>query len=604
MKLSPPPSVGEPAPGARAFRKGIYRESRHPYPAEWILGRLVIRLKLSMVMGGVIALLLITPIAYSSWITPIAGEELTVKLVVIEPLAAPNVTVPEILGVSVDWTDNANGLYNDLSGLLNPAAVSQLIHLDPSHLRFPATRLSQAYEWEKGVGNKGEREYNPSHGPKPQQSLFGTDEFLKLVDHVGSKAVMVVNSNTGSAFSASDWVSYCNDGPSTRRGHDRASNGYSTPYGIKDWEIGYEPYLPKYWEGVSNSDNPAGTLYGQQVRNFSMAMKTIDPSIKIGAWMVLHPDQEELSADESWNLNFLNEAGGRFNLAGDNKYFFDYVLVKVNLPNIEHLLNFPDLYAYAYAQTLMGMRNDLAQLRGLLATHPREDGDIPLAVAGFQPDFGDEGWNTQAPAYAASGLITADLAMQLISLSLEDGKQSVRYACYSELNTPTYSSLMINPSFDPANIETWGQSPNYLAFELAKGLQGGKPLTVTQLEGPSYDIAAEREVSAILNVPFVSAIATGDIAEGTVHILLVNRDLHQSIKCRINVEMTGLSAAPRLSVRHLQFESLLSTNLAGEDVTAPLPTLGSKRIVDPNDFTITLKRAGVVLVTLETQGVT
>jgi alpha-L-arabinofuranosidase len=556
-----------------------------------------------MVMGIIIATLLVVPIAYSSYIVPIVGDEPTVKLVVIEPLAAPNETIPEILGTSVDWTDNANGLYDDLSGLLNPAAVSQLINLDPSHLRFPATRLSQVYDWDNGVGNRNERGYNPSHGTKPQLSLFGTDEFVKLVNHVGSKAVMVVNTNTGTSLEASDWVSYCNDDQYTRLGRDRAANGYIVPYEIKEWEIGYEPYLPKYWEGISSVENPAGTLYGHRLINYSVAMKTIDPSIKVGAWMILHPDREQVSADRSWNLNFLNEASGQFDLAGDSKYYFDYVVVKVHLPNIEHLVNFPELFSYAYAQTLRGMRDDLAQLRGLLATHSREDGEIPLAVAGFGPNFGGDGWNSQVPAYAASGLITADLAMQLLSVALDNGQRSVRYGCYGELNTPSYSSLMINPDFDVAQIETWGQSPNYLAFELATALQGGKPLTVTELDGPSYDIPEEMGLPPLNNVPVVSAFATGQLDDGTVHILLLNRDLHKSVKVRINVEMRGLSPGPELSVRQLKFESILSTNLVNEDVTAPLPTVGSKRTVDANDFTVTLKRAGVVLVTLENQGV-
>lgn len=555
-----------------------------------------------MVMGILVALLLFVPIMYSSYIVPIAGEEPTVKLVVIEPISAPNLTLPEILGVSVDWTDNANGLYDDVSGLLNPAAVSQLINLDPSHLRFPATRLSQVYDWTAGVGNRNERGYNPSHGSKPQLSLFGTDEFFKLVDHVGADAVMVANSDTGSPEAAADWVSYCNDNANTGMGRERAANGYLSPYGIRDWEIGYEPYLPRYWQGIASAENPAGKLYGQMVRNYSQAMKGVDPDIKVGAWMVLNPDVELHSADRSWNLNFLNAAGGKFDLAGDDKYYFDYVVLKVDLPDYELLLNFPDLYMYSYAETLRSMRDHLAQLRGLLLTQTRGE-PIPIAFASFEPSFGSEGWNTEAPGYAASALITADMAMQILSTTLDDGVQSVKYGCYGELNTPTYSSLMINPDFEAAHIDTWGQSPNYLAFELASKLQGLKPLALTELDGPTYDLEREGGFQPHNNVPYVSAFATGDTGEGTVQILLLNRDLLRSVKCQISVDMRGLSVTPELSVRHLEFESLLSTNLAGQSVTAPLPTPGSKRTVAPDGFTVTIGRAGVALVTLRSEEV-
>jgi alpha-L-arabinofuranosidase len=556
-----------------------------------------------MVMGVIVAFLLLVPIAYSSYIAPISGDNLEAKLVVIEQVPSPNVTVPHILGVSIDWTDNAYGIYDDVSGLLNPTPVSQLINLDPSHMRFPATRLSQVYDWTEGVGNRNERGENPVRGGDRQQCLFGTDEFMKLVNHAGSRAVMVVNSNTGNGITAADWVSYCNDNQFTRFGRERAANGYYAPYGIKNWEIGYEAYHPRYWNDMGGNDANAGTLYGEMLKNYSMAMKTIDPTIKVGAWMVLHPDMELTSADRSWNINFLNAANGQFDIGTGDLYYFDYVVVKVQLPDINQLLNFPDLYRYSYAMTFRNTLDDLAQLRGLLANNPRKEGPIPLAIADFEPDFGDEGWNTQAPSMAASALMTADMAMQLMRVSLEQGKQSVRYACYGQLNSPSYSSLMINPDFEAAGIDTWGQSPNYLAFELATRLQGGLPLIVTELEGPGFDVARQGELPGLNDVPTLSAFATGDTEEGDAWILLINRDLGRSVKCKMSLDMTGISTTLNMSLRSIRFDSLLANNLAGEEVTSPLPTPSSRKTVVASEFTVTIERASVMLLTLESKEV-
>jgi alpha-L-arabinofuranosidase len=555
-----------------------------------------------MVMGIIVALLLLIPIAYSSYIAPIAGDDLEAKFVVIEQVPSPNATVPNLLGVSIDWTDNAYGLYDDLSGLLNPAPVSQLINLDPSHIRFPATRLSQVYDWTQGVGNRNERGENPVHGGEDQQSLFGTDEFMKLVNHAGSRPVMVVNSYTGNGIAAADWVSYCNDNQFTRFGRERAANGYYAPHGIKDWEIGFEPYHPRYWEDRGGSAD-AGTTYGELVKNYSVAMKSIDPTIKIGAWMVLHPDMELTSADRSWNINFLNAANGQFDLGTGDLYYFDYVVVKVHLPDIDQLLNYPDLYRYSYAMTFRNALDDLSQLRGLLANNPRKEGPIPLAIAGFEPYYGDEGWNTQAPAMAASAVVTADMAMQLMRVSLDQGKQSVRYACYGELNSPTYSSLMINPDFDAAEIDTWGQSPNYLAFELATRIQGSMPLIVTELEGPDFDVTRQGELPGINDVPMVSVYASGDPADGDAWILLVNRNLERSVKCKMSLDMSGISTKLNMSERSIDFDSLLATNLGGEEVRAPLPTPDERRVVLANEFSVTVERAGVMLITLESREV-
>lgn len=555
-----------------------------------------------MVMGIIVAFLLLTPIAYSSYVVPIAGDEPAVKLVIVEPVPSPNVTLPDVLGVSVDWTNNANGLYDDVSGLLNPAPVSQLINLDPSHLRFPAGRLSQGYDWQKGVGNRNERGKNPSGGGEAQQSLFGTDEFMKLVNHAGSRAVMVVNSNIDRSISAAEWVSYCNDDQHTGLGRERSANGYITPYGIKDWEIGNEPYLPRYWEGRGSTGVGAGTLYGQLVKNYSMAMKSIDPTIKVGAWLVLHPDMELTSADRSWNINFLNEASGQFSLGGGDLYYFDYVVVRVHLPEIDQLLNFPDLFLYSYATAYRTMLDDVAQIRGLLANNPRKEGTIPLAFAGFGPDYGENGWNIHVPSMAASALITADLAMQILKVSLDDGRPSVRYACYDELNTRSFSALMVNPDFEATHVETWGQSPNYLAFDLVNDLQQGQPFLVTELEGPDFDVRREGELSGHSNVPIISAFAAGAPSSGKAWVLLLNRDLSRSVKCTISLDMAGLTA-PNMSVRSLRFESILSTNLAGKSVTSPLPIPRSNRAVDTDSFSVTVERAGVVLLTLESRGV-
>ena len=551
-----------------------------------------------MVMGIIVALLLFAPIAYSSYVVTIVGEDPAVRLVIVEQVPSPNATIPKVLGVSVDWTNNAYGLYDDVSGLLNPAPVSQVINLDPSHLRFPATGLSQVYDWTKGVGNRNERDANMAHDGERQLSLFGTDEFMKLVNHAGSRPVMVVNTNTGSSLAASDWVSYCNDDQYTRQGRERAANGYLTPYGVKDWELGYEPYLPRYWEGKAGAGVGAGTLYGEMVKNYSVAMKTIDPTVKVGAWMVLHPDMELVSADRSWNIDFLNAANGQFNLGGEDLYYFDYIVLRAHLPDIDQLLDFPDLYRYSYALSYRTMMDDVAQIRGLLLNNPRKEGTIPLAFADLSPDFGQTGWNTHAPSQAGSALITADLAMQALRLSLDEGRQTVRYACYGELNAPTHSSLMINPDFEAAQLETWGQSPSYLALELATHLQGGIPLMMTELKGPGYDVGKAGDLPGMSNVPLVTAYSTGDPGDGKAWILILNRDLERSVRCRISLDMDGL-AAPEVSVRQMEFESLLSTNLASEDVRAPLPTPGSKRTVAADGFTVTVDRAGVALVTLE-----
>ena len=88
---------------------------------------------------------------------------------------------------------------------------------------------------------------------------------------------------------------------------------HPTPVGIKYWEIGNETFGSGYYGGGDGysvnyavpypytanvrSNNPAlsPTVYGQQVKQFSLAMKAVDPTIKIGAVVSTPP------GDYSWD---------------------------------------------------------------------------------------------------------------------------------------------------------------------------------------------------------------------------------------------------------------------------------------------------------------
>jgi len=566
---------------------------------EWILGRFLVRL--SVISGAVVALILFMPVLYSSYWVPLTTDDLEVTLVVRDPTGEPDAVIPSLLGASVDWPDNAHGLYDPNRGLFNPTPVGELIGLDPSYLRFPAGRLSQVYNWTEGVGILDDRGKNPAYG-EAQDSLFGTDELYKLVDYADASAVMVANINTGTDEMARDWVSYCNDPPDRRLGKERSANGYPTPYGITHWEIGYEPYRPNYWKDAPTSAIGYGGEYANLLKDYSRLMKTVDTSIRVGAWMVLDPDLERSSADVSWNINFLDEIEGQLLYIGGSSeqyYYYDYVVVKVNLPAIESLMNYGDLYTYSYADVYASLSEDLRDLRKLIEKIDPRPGGIPLAIAFYEPFYGEEGWNIPVPANAGSALMTADMAMQFLDIALRDGVRSVEYACFGQLNTPTYSALMINPDFEQAHLDAWHRSPSYFAFQMCTELQGGKPLSITDQHPISFDTPVEKELQGHKNVPVVSAIASLVSESETIKILLVNRNLDREVICNINLEIEGLSGPMQVSTRTILFDSILSNNLAGSDVTSPLPTSTDAKNFKPPDFKVTLPIAGVVLITIE-----
>jgi alpha-N-arabinofuranosidase len=66
-----------------------------------------------------------------------------------------------------------------------------------------------------------------------------------------------------------DFVEYCNGPVTTIWGKRRAENGHPAPYRVKYWEIDNEVW----------SENPDN--YVQAIRDFSVAMKAVDPSISL-----------------------------------------------------------------------------------------------------------------------------------------------------------------------------------------------------------------------------------------------------------------------------------------------------------------------------------
>jgi hypothetical protein len=163
-----------------------------------------------------------------------------------------------------------------------------------------------------------------------------------------NKTAMAIPSTNGSPQNAAAWVAYCNSSTNlygatndVTIGVDAAGNNWQTAgywamiraasplarddgynflrikhpasVGIKYWEVGNEPYGNGYYGGgdswecdygvpypytnYTREANPqlSPAAYGQAVKAFSIAMKAVDPTIRVGAFSSTPP------ADYSWD---------------------------------------------------------------------------------------------------------------------------------------------------------------------------------------------------------------------------------------------------------------------------------------------------------------
>jgi hypothetical protein len=157
-------------------------------------------------------------------------------------------------------------------------------------MRYPGGSYTDIYHW---------RDHTAPGGYVAPNTDF--DHFMAGVRRAGARAIVTANYGTGTPQEAADWVRYAN---------------IEKGYGVKYWEIGNEGYgnghYGSAWEADDHPDkSPAG--YANLVRDYAVAMKAVDPTIKVGAVLTTPgewPDGITAAGDAgTWNQVVLSTAG-------------------------------------------------------------------------------------------------------------------------------------------------------------------------------------------------------------------------------------------------------------------------------------------------------
>ena len=197
------------------------------------------------------------------------------------------------------------------NGGFRPDILQAVKDLHPTCLRWPGGGYVAQYYWQWGIGPQ-ENRYRWPHWMwmDYDQNCFGTDEFIKFCREVNTEPVIVVSVHferpaeeyDSILADAVNWVRYCNAPVTDEWGAKRAANGHPEPYNVKYWEIDNE-----MWEmGIER--------YEKCVRDFSTAMREVDPSIKIIACGGFREDEEFLQRSANYfdylSLHHYEQAGG------------------------------------------------------------------------------------------------------------------------------------------------------------------------------------------------------------------------------------------------------------------------------------------------------
>jgi alpha-N-arabinofuranosidase len=117
--------------------------------------------------------------------------------------------------------------------------IAAMKELQVPVVRYPGGNFVATYHWIDGVGPKEKRPKRPELAwIGVESNEFGTDEFLKWCEVVGTEPYFALNFGTGTLDEALAWVEYCNSDKDTHYANLRRKNGREKPWGVRYWALG------------------------------------------------------------------------------------------------------------------------------------------------------------------------------------------------------------------------------------------------------------------------------------------------------------------------------------------------------------------------------
>ena len=214
--------------------------------------------------------------------------------------------------VSLMPADNVRGMRRDTLALLK--------QLNGTIYRWPGGNFTSGYDWHDGIGDRDRRP--PRKNPAwtgVEHNDFGTDEFIAFCRELGTEPMIAANTGFGDAYSAAQWVQYCNSAKTTLAGGWRAQAGHAEPYAVKYWCVGNEMFGP--WQlGFMQLSH-----YTIKHNLVAAAMWKVDPTLQLSAVGELDKinaenDPEQAKSGDTWSKGMLQNCADSMNLISEHFY--------------------------------------------------------------------------------------------------------------------------------------------------------------------------------------------------------------------------------------------------------------------------------------------
>jgi len=148
--------------------------------------------------------------------------------------------------------------------------------LNVTLLRWPGGNFSSNYMWKDGIGPRDQRppRLEMAWGTV-ESNRFGTHEFMKYIETLGTEAYICANLGTGTWNDAQQWVEYCNSSEDTEMTRLRKKNGRRDPWKVTYWGLGNE------MDGPWQMGHRSAEDYGKFALEAAKLMKWTDPNVKL-----------------------------------------------------------------------------------------------------------------------------------------------------------------------------------------------------------------------------------------------------------------------------------------------------------------------------------
>jgi len=223
--------------------------------------------------------------------------------------------------VSLMPADNVDGF--------RPDTISLLKQIKSGFWRFGGNYTSN-YDWYDAIGDRDRRppDWDYAWG-QMQTNDLGPDEFAEFCKLIGVEPYISVNAGLGDAHSAAQEVEYMNGPIASAMGALRAKNGHPSPYGIKFWNIGNEPWGA--WQ-IGRTDLK---YFMMKHNEFAKEMRKVDRSIVLIASGEMLEDGQvpgplraryvgnlagAYGSDFDWTGGFLKDCWGNFDGMAEHWY--------------------------------------------------------------------------------------------------------------------------------------------------------------------------------------------------------------------------------------------------------------------------------------------